>query len=384
MPGLRRPPLRVWVWTAATLALVVVATLLWRGSDAAATDRSTAPQAAVPSGTPAAEPAQAWSVPAGPVPEEAVESHRVVVGDRHGVTALDPATGEPVWHYTRSNARLCDVTATDGVVVAVFRTEVRCDEAVALRADTGVYAWTRNVSFDSDVTLSSRSGLVLATSRGSVVVIDPIGDNIRWRYTPDDCLIDGAVPGSSGVAVLLRCEGVAGLRVRLIDSGQGSAVWTRDLPAGDGPEPALAGADWGVTVVVGDELQLLAAADGAVVTTAPLPAAGDDEPPPRATDVGAVVLVWARGTLTALESNAGTVLWQQPAVGLPTAEPLLKVGVPASALYVPEEGGFVQRDPATGAELGRAAVDGLPAGGVSTVVGDVVVYRLADEVRGYR
>ncbi|MGY1618609.1 PQQ-binding-like beta-propeller repeat protein [Geodermatophilus sp. SYSU D00691] len=374
----------MWVWTAATLALVVVATLLWRGSDAAATDRSTAPKAALPSGAPAAELTEAWSVPAGTAPDQVVESSRVVVGDAHGLRALDPATGETAWHYTRSNARLCDATATDGVVVAVFRTEQRCDEAVALRADTGVYAWTRNVGFDPDVTLSSRAAVVLATGRGSVVVIDPIGDNIRWRYTPDDCLVAGAVPGSSGVAVLLRCEGVAGLRVRLIDSADGTAVWTADLPAGDGSDPVLAAADRGVTVVVGDELRLLAAADGTPVTTVGLPAAGADEPAPLATEVGATVLVWARGTLVALEPDAGRLAWQQPALGLPTSEPVLKVGLPRTSLFVPEDGAFVEREPTTGAELGRSAVADLPVGGTSTVVGDVVVYRLPDEVRAYR
>ena len=43
----RRPPLRVWIWTAATVALVVVAALLWRGSDAAATESTTAAPAGV-------------------------------------------------------------------------------------------------------------------------------------------------------------------------------------------------------------------------------------------------------------------------------------------------------------------------------------------------
>jgi hypothetical protein len=50
---LHRPPLRVWVWIAASVALVVVATLLWRGSDAAATESTTAAPAGVPVGAPA-------------------------------------------------------------------------------------------------------------------------------------------------------------------------------------------------------------------------------------------------------------------------------------------------------------------------------------------
>jgi len=190
------------VWTAATLALVVVATVLWRSSDAAATSRSTASPAADPTGSPAGELSQAWAARADVLPRQVVESGRVIVGDRHGISALDPATGEPAWHYARSNARLCGLAATDGVVIAVFRTEVRCDEAVALRADTGVYAWTRSIDLDPDVTLTSTPNLVLAVGRGSVVVIDPVGDNIRWRYAADGCRILDATAGTSGVAVL--------------------------------------------------------------------------------------------------------------------------------------------------------------------------------------
>jgi hypothetical protein len=265
----------------------------------------------------------------------------------------------------------------------VFRTRVRCDEAVALHADTGVYAWTRSVDLDSDVTLRSSRNLVLAVSRGSVVVIDPIGDNIRWRFAPDGCRILDAVPGSSGVAVVLRCTGTQTLRVRLIDPGKGDAAWTRDLPTGDSGQVALAGADGGVGIVVGNELQFLAAADGAVTTTVPLPAAGPAEPQPGTALAGPVVLTWARGTLVARASDLA-VLWTLPALGLPTPQTSLKSVAMAEPLFVPEEGGFVARNPSTGAETGRSAVDGLAAGGVSTPVGDVVVYRLPDRVLAYR
>src|SRR6476620_8770610 len=79
------PPLRVWVWTAATVALVVVASLLWRGSDAAATESTTADPAGVPVGAPAGSVSQVWSAESDPMPGDVVEKGRVVLAGAHGV-----------------------------------------------------------------------------------------------------------------------------------------------------------------------------------------------------------------------------------------------------------------------------------------------------------
>jgi hypothetical protein len=51
---------------------------------------------------------------------------------------------------------------------------------------------------------------------------------------------------------------------------------------------------------------------------------------------------------------------------------------------VPEDGAFVERDPATGAELGRSTAPSLAEGSTATLVGPVVVVRLPDRVLGYR
>jgi outer membrane protein assembly factor BamB len=372
----------VWIWTAATLVLAVVAGVLWRGSDAAATEHTTAPATHAPAGTPADQLEQRWSAAAALVPRPVVESGRVIVGSAHGIRALDPATGTEVWHYSRSNAHLCGLTAVDGRVVAVYRAADRCDEVVAFAADTGVYAWTRNVDFQPDITLTSTSGIVLAASTTGLVAIDPIGDNIRWDYqAPDGCRLTGAVPGSAGVAVLQTCAGGAAPQLRLLDGFSGGPHWTRDVAGND---VTLAGADAVVTVVVGNSLQALSRTDGSVLTTAALGEATADRTPLEAA-VADVVLVWARGTLVALSPSAGTVLWQQPALGLPVTRIDLKDAAAATGLLVPEVGGFVRRDPSTGADQGRSTVAGdLPAGGTSEQVGAAVVYALAGRVTGYR
>ena len=387
MPRLRRPPLRVWVWTAAGLALVLVALLLWRGSDAAATDSTTTGPAEVPDAEPEGDLAEAWSVEAGPLARRVVEGGRVLVGGERGITALDALTGEEAWHYTRANAVLCDLTAIEGLVIGVFRTENRCDEAVALEADTGVYEWTRNVDFDPDVDLASTDQLMLASSDRSVLVYDPVGDQRRWvKRVPEICRILDADVGSTGVAVLQRCS-AGTLQLRLFDGFNGKEHWERDVAASPGADARLAGVDRLVDVVVDDRLEVHAAENGDVLQTYDLPAA--DEDPATETlhqaGMGSVALVWVRGTLRVLDESTGEELWSRASAGLPTVEDAAQVAPGAASVLVPEEDGFVLRDLATGDEVERLPVDGgLEAPGRTQVVGPVVVYRLPDRVIGYR
>jgi outer membrane protein assembly factor BamB len=387
VPRLRRPPLRVWVWTAAGLALLLVAVLLWRGSDAAATDSTTSGPSTVPDAEPEGDLAEAWSVATDPLPQRVVEGGRVLVGGRHGITALDALTGEEAWHYTRANAVLCDLTAIDGVVIGVFRTADRCDEAVALRADTGVYDWTRNVAFDPGVELTSTDQLMLASSDRSVLVYDPAGDQRRWvKRVPPTCRILDAAVGSTGVGVLQRCS-AGTLELRLFDGFTGSEHWSRDVAASPGADARLAGVDRLVDVVVDDRLEVHAGETGDVLQTYDLPATDDDPATEtlQQAGVGSVALVWARGSLWALEESTGEALWSRRSVGLPTVQDPAQVAAGATSVLVPEVDAFVRRDLATGDEVERLPIDGrLAPGGRTSVVGPVVVYQLPDRVIGFR
>jgi outer membrane protein assembly factor BamB len=379
---LARPPLRVWLWTAGALVLAVVAAFLWRISDARATSSTTAPAPRAATGTPAGDLSRAWSASGRPLPDQVVQSGRVIVGSGHGVTALDPATGREVWHYTRSNVRLCGVTTVDGLVVTAFAPNRRCTEMVALRADTGAYAWTRNVDFRPDVRLTGTEGSVLAVSPTGVVDIDPAGDNIRWRYhSPSGCGLGDAVAGTSGTAVLQVCPGSAVQQVRLLDSLAGTEHWTRDVKVPTGAAVHLAGADGPVTVQVGDDLQVLAAKNGVVRRTITL-GAGDDRGRPAETTAGGGLFLLARGTLFSLDPASAAVRWHRPAAGLPDTLPSPAAGQPA--VLVPERGAFVAVDPGTGKEQHRLAAPALPAGGRAAVVGSTVVYRLPGTVQAYR
>ncbi len=374
--SLSRPPLRVWIWIAATLAVVVVAALLWRNSDAAATESTTAAPADVPSGTPAGAVSEAWSATGDPLPADVVQSGRVILGSEHGVRALDPSTGDEVWHYMRSNARLCGLTATDGVAVAVFATAERCDEAVALDAGTGVRAWTRNLDLRGDAVLGSTTSIVLASSPSGVLTFDPVGNSVRWRAAaPGDCRWLSATAGSAGVAVLQRCADAEAVQLRLYDGFDGSEHWTVDVPVRGDADVALLGAGRLVGVRTGAEVQLFAPENGLLRATLPAPA-------PDAVgqaDGDGLVLVRVGGTVSAIDPVLGLPRWTAPANGLPAAGP-----GDTSEVVLPTADGFVRHDAATGVELGRWAAAGVPDGGSVAVVGPDVVLRLAGEVRGYR
>jgi outer membrane protein assembly factor BamB len=381
--ALRRPPLRVWVWTAAAVVVAVLLALLWRGSDAAATTSTTAAPAAPLTGSPAATVRPAWSADGDAVPGALVVRGRVLVGSAHGVRALDALTGRTAWSYERSNARLCGLAVADDHAVAVFEVAHethRCDQAVALAVDTGVRAWTRNVNFSPDVALlgvdrtPQAAGSIVAENPTGLVDVDPVGDNIRWRYhAPQGCRLSEVTPGSSGIAFLQSCANGTP-QLRLVDAIGGGVRWTRSLPSGAAPR--IAGTDGAVTLAEGGTLQVLAADDGSTRATLPLPAtAGDASEVP----VEGVCVVSAGGAVTAVDPATGAQAWQVPAVG--AAGP---VAPDAGLVVVPEDGALVVRDAATGAERDRAAVHGLPAGGAAAAAGPVVVHRSPGRVVGYR
>ncbi|MGX5656089.1 outer membrane protein assembly factor BamB family protein [Geodermatophilus nigrescens] len=387
--ALRPPPLRVWIWTAGTLVLALVAVLLYRGSSVAATDSTTAPASPLPGGTPAGQVAQAWSADGQGLPVQLVQEGRVVVPRESGLVAHDAVSGEEAWHYRRDDAELCGATAVDGLVVAVFRTAGRCDEALALDAATGVRQWTRNLSLRGDATIQGTSQAVLASSATGVVVIDPTGDNVRWRTAADEgCRLTDTAVGSSGVALLQRCPGSDAVRLRLFDSFTGQARWSRDVAVPDGGEVTLVGADRLVTVAAGGTLLASRPDDGSEAAALPLPEGdgdGDGDGGLLQGGAGDLALLWARGTLWAVDPATGEVRWERPARGLPATADAAKTAAGDVAVWVPEEGGFVLRDLATGEEAGRADVDGgLEPGGRTSVTGAALVYRLEDRVLGYR
>ncbi|MGY1857926.1 outer membrane protein assembly factor BamB family protein [Modestobacter sp. SYSU DS0290] len=380
-----RLPLRVWLWTAATLVVAAVAVSLWLTSDVAATSSTTAPPPAVADQAPAGALSVAWSAQSGPGASRPVETGRVLVTDQHGVAMVDPATGDEAWHYRRANAHLCDAAAVDGVVIVAFRTTDRCNELTALTAATGERAWYRNVRFRTDAELTATEQVLLASSPTGIVTVDPTGNNTRWRVAPaEGCRFVDAAAGSTGVAVLQRCGDGAPLQVLLYDGIGGTLTWTRELDTGTATA-RLAGADRLVGVVVGDTATVLDPADGATLHALelpPLPTGADARSEPLLqAGVADVALLWARGTVLALDQETGAPRWSRPALGLPAA----LGSSPVSEVLVPEDGAFVRRSLADGTERGRSTVEGaVPIGSRAAVVGPTVLVATPGEVRAFR
>ena len=309
-----------------------------------------------------------------------VQSGRVLVGSAHGVRALDPVTGEEAWHYTRSNARMCGLTATDGVAVAVFATADRCDEAVALRRRHRRARLDPQRPLRGDATLPPPTAIVLATNPTGIVTLDPTGDNIRWRYAaPAGCRFLGAAAGSAGVAVLQRCAGADGRAGAAVRRVQREAHWSRDVPLTGDAEPRLLGAGPLPTLLADGEVQALASADGAVLALpARVPATS------RWASAGALTLVRVGRPAGRARRHRAPLPGRSPHSACRVRRPSRRTPAAPPALLVPEDGAFVRRDPATGGELGRSAAEDLPAGGLATTVGPVVVLRLPDRVLAYR
>lgn len=366
-------------WVAVTVIGAVVLGLLWSSSDYANTSLRTA--AAEPSPPVEAEPAgrvsDAWDAQTGPAGLESVEDNTIVVGEEHGLRGLDPTTGAERWHYLRSTALLCDWTADDGVVVAVFRTDAGCDEALALDAGTGRRAWYRSVNFAAEVSLSSTNQLTVAATPTGVTVLGTTSNGLRWRYDPpEDCLISDTVPGDVGVAVALECANSSSLV--LLDGFNGKQRWTGDLPAG---ASRILTADGVVAVLALDRTGSLRIfdRDGVDLVSLREPAiAAEAEAEPDAQLIGERLAVFTGSTLLAVNVQTDGIEWLVPAASHPT---LL-----GSGLLVFDGTDFVQHDLATGAELRRITVDGPPppAGGALDRIGSAIVVSTLSRVAVYR
>ena len=174
--------------------------------------------------------------------------------------------------------------------------------------------------------------------------LDPTGNNVRWRYAAPRVPIAGAEVrqrrGRGAAAVRRGGRSPAAPARRL----RGDPHWTRDLPAADGAEVRLLGADGLIGVLVGDEVQAWRPTDGAVRHRLPGGATSSSSPRARSRCSDRRHAVGPRHAL-------GGAVWdrrRRPARAAPVPD---KDDATPDVLLVPDDGGFAHRDPATGAEL---------------------------------
>lgn len=374
-----RPTRWVTLWVAATVVGAVALSLLWVGSDYANTSLRAA--AAEPSPPVDAEPAArvtaAWASETGPADVGPIEDFTVVVGAAHGLRGLDPETGAERWHYLRSTALLCDWTAADGVVVAVFRSDAGCDEALALDAGTGRREWYRSISFTAEATLSSTNQLTVAATPTGVTVLGTTSNGIRWRYDPPaDCRISDTLPGDVGVAVTLDCPSSASLV--LLDGFTGEERWSGTLPTGDARIVTADGVVGVLALELSGSLQIFDRDGIPLVSLREQSIAAEEGIRPTAQLLGERLAVFTGSALFSVNVQTDGIEWVVPALTSPA--------VLGSGLLVFDGTDFVQHDVVTGAEVRRITVVGSPppTGGRLDRIGSAIVVSTHDQVAVYR
>lgn len=347
---LSRPSWPALIWVLVAVLTLAAGALLAASSDSGNTDVRTAAEHPASAEPLAAELTPLWSAQAAVDDQRSVAGNTVITSSPRGLRGLDPVSGHERWHYLRSSATMCDFTVLDDVVVAIFRTTGRCNEAVALEPGTGVRRWYRNVGFSDRLQMFGSGTAALAATPRGIAVLDGIGDSIRWRYNPPQgCELSSIGIGNAGVVVLESCEtGTTWLAEFNLYSGD--QEWRVAPPPG---ELRVLGADGVVSLLVGQQLMILSARTGAVLST--MPTGAVDGPPPAALFAGqpggrGVPLVFVAGTLYAIEPSSGAVLWSIAATGAPASSD--------GGLVVPQANAFVRYNPLTGEELARSAATG--------------------------
>jgi glucose dehydrogenase len=312
----------------AAAAVVAVAVPVVRHSDALTTTiRTAADSPAVPPTTPLpAGVRQLWTAPTGTATAP-VEGPTVIATGPDRVAGLDPATGKERWSYERGNARLCGTTRQDGVVVALFAKSHGCRDLIALDAATGARRWYRTLELRTDATLTSGSGVAVATAGNQQIAFDTGGGLNRWTYTAAGCTLDPAVVGVVAVATVARCgNGERRLIVHLPFADK--APWVGTLASGS--DPRVLTANQAVTVQTGSVITTYSTKQDAdqKVTATPTGEIRDARLTLTATPVAVAVadgdpnrdfmVVWTGSNAVGVDNRTRTVVWTAPATGPPT------------------------------------------------------------------
>ena len=367
------------------LAVLVVPVV--RSSDAATTDLRVAADNPLPPET-APLPATVrplWTV-SSTAARSPVEGPTAVATGADRVAGLDPATGRERWAYRRGNARLCDTTLQDGVVLALFAKSHGCRDLIGLDAATGSRRWTRTVEFTTDAVLTSGPSVAVTTGGDKMIAVDTGSGLNRWTWSAGSgCRLDPPTAGRVAVATVAHCAGEDRLIVH--DPYADRAPWVSPEPAGSEPR-----------VVAAEDEVARAQQGGRHAGAGRLPAAGGRRTtsrrrpgPARCATPGwrtrrAVrwppsptarsVALWTGQRLVAVDTRARRVRWTAAATGPPV--------VVEGQVLTADAAGFTARPVLTGTPATRVpAAGGLPATAALSRIGRLVVAAGAGQLAAF-
>lgn len=388
------------VAAAVALTALLVAGVVWLGSDARGTTSSPAQSPLPTPETASTVPPtfrEIWRASSPATTTPVVAGGAVVAAGDDAVNGLDPASGNVAWSYSR-DAALCGITEAWGSAVVVYRDDRGCSQVTELDGSTGSREAQRTSDADDRTILATdgtyvtargdsrlevwRSDLVRTLEYGRVDA--PVNPGAQPR---DDCTLLSSASTSSRLAVLENCPGDSADRLTTLDPAPDDGREPEEF--GSSVVAALTGADGPVSgakvlVTAGDRVALAVPAragrpasvalfggDAQPITEFDLPATitdGSLQHSSAAVDAGSVYTWWTGTGTVALSVSDLSPRW--------TVAGSLGPGTPmAGKLLLPVPNGISVMQPETGAVERTIAVDrGDHTGPVGlSVVGDTIV-----------
>jgi hypothetical protein len=382
-----------------TVAVAVIAGLIWWTSDARATVSRPA-AAPAPNPTPAKHvPAtlkQLWSAASPATTAPIVVGGSVTTGDGRRVEGHDPATGETRWSYAR-DTDLCGVSWVYHFAVAVYRDDRGCGQVSTIDGSTGHRGAARSSYADPRVRLSADGTTVLSVGdtrlelwRSDMVRMLAYGE-IDARVKPSarglhsGCRLESAAASSSAVSVLEACRNQADLRLVLLRPGKDDDEPQQHVVAEPGIRPgsgarlvAVSDTNTAVYVPLPEPRVDVIDETGATVASTMLPKPPSDSA--LASQAGNLVTWWTGDSLVVFDTGKLTVRYIITAGE--TTVPLGPGVMMAGQLLVPVTDGINVYDPVSGESNSFIPVSRQPskAAVVPAVSGSKVFEQRGDTV----
>lgn len=248
-----------------------------------------------------------WRVDADKPVGPAFHDGGVYVADEGRVRAVDAETGARVWETDIGDRPVGSVTAVDGVIYVVTRTNDGGSAVIALDAADGDVGWR----YAPDATLADAAPTVDpdAGPNGTVYVggaglsaVDAATGRERWQYEVKGNVVPSAPAAADGVVYAGDDEG----RLYAVDTG-GNEIWTTDVGDDRLLSPAVANGTVYVGMPRSDRFVGLDADTGATEWETNLPV-GLGAAPSVASDTVYVTDRTAR--ILALDADDGTERWR--------------------------------------------------------------------------